>query len=655
MSDLFKKTIITRSEPLVGGGEVDQFIPGEYNEELNQKTPGELLDEKLVFLAEQFDNIINQYDMLLEVLEKRANLKNIKITQKDLENNKALADACLVVFGERPSTLNFNTYIKVLKYQQVFAAEQVSKNADASTPDDVNLNQIISSAGPEIQAMAVIQQAFVKKMQENDFPELLFTNAIVVNQQTAASAKSATQSIAERNDNHSPFNGSYLSPREQKDFLKDWLKDCFPCLDRSLYSMRDDLGIRKLSLLGLDYLLSSWLNQLQELAKIKMAIADFNLIGNFCQFADFLKTKVNCVPDLLALYYLYKSSKLNFDKLIWNLSLEITDFTSVLMNFILKGVGDAILGVMTKIMASVLSPIYCILTELEAHARKIDPLYFIPADQPVGALPNLVQDVNTSLFSKEQYINIKTRELFNDLQNKIITISNQLINQSYGTNKQHTSLMELTSEIATIGPWIGMVLSFVELGKSMEFNNKDFNWDVFVKNVCVKSYTENKSWLTAVEIPNTTINEILSKNRGLSEQEGGASQVAQNGTSFIIVDSSLPEDYFAEDDIETLLNNPIFQEAVQKEDEKASLEKGTSPFALDNDLVKRYQIMKDSFQTFKSAANNAVEEKESLYENLKAGGFYPSKVINTSSCITSSGLSGYTEEQIQSWISKVTS
>ena len=135
----------------------------------------------------------------------------------------------------------------------------------------------------------------------------------------------------------------------------------------------------------------------------------------------------------------------------------------------------------------------------------------------------------------------------------------------------------------------------------------------------------------------------------LNESDPGSGSTSDTKEVLLIIDSSLPPDFFTDADIDDILEDPYIQAILKELNYEDDVEHGKHPLAIDNDFIKKFSAVKNSI---KSTVSTAI--KNNVNNNQLTGDTLPTYVIDYSDCLKANNMVGYSDEQIKQWINRIT-
>lgn len=118
---------------------------------------------------------------------------------------------------------------------------------------------------------------------------------------------------------------------------------------------------------------------------------------------------------------------------------------------------------------------------------------------------------------------------------------------------------------------------------------------------------------------------------------------------YIMIDTSLPDDFFDDFDIASVLDDPYFKKLFDSLDYSGTIENGKDAFSLDLGFIKKFKTEKENRKTLKKIMPLITPATQNN------SGFIPASVIGFSGCINANSLSGYSQEELQEWINRAKS
>lgn len=663
--NLFAKPSINYIEQKVVGG-TDNIDVTFLNENV---TPLTQFNNQLIFLAKGYDTIIIEYDKVLQVLITRAEMRNLKLPV----NTPALKQASQVLFGKQIAEIPFAKYVELLKYETELVAATVSNIVDPLDPQI----KIPESTSVEQNAINVIKQAMGNYLIEQGAQDLILTNIAVTNSQNAASKKSQVAVLAERLDETNSLSNPNPSVSTSKTTAEKLIEECLPCLERSLYGINDIMKSEYWTV-TFSFLQNNLVSMLQQLDKIKVAlVGESNFISSLCALIDMLTRSFRCLPDLLGFIAFLNTLMSKFNNLLigdYKISSPLSNMATMLVSSSL----DALVAVMLKILESVLSPIMCIITSLEYESKK----YWT---EGIDLTPRLSDGTpfNTILdMSKEHMEYLKTM---------IVTYVNDSLKGWQEKLMSEDKTLDCLMRIQIASQFVNILNEIYQLGK--KYKSLKFR-DIFDGNkrkevyleICKNSFA-GEPWKNFVIIPTDSkiglqltpdLENIGNGNNGLPVPVStngtpvGSTGTPGDGTSgtgtagggnttpvdLVIVDTSIPKDFFNDNDIDVLFQDPVFAEIIkQLTNIEPSLEDGSPQVVIEPALVEQIKTIKANIAN-NNAIIDGIKEKyvqvlpQTTQSVLNTGSI--SYVVNYTTCLENNNLSGVSQEQINQWIRKIT-
>lgn len=609
--------------------------------------------EGLKFLSRGFDNIALEYDKLIRVLIKRAVLRNISYPAAEkAKGNLLIANAIKQLYGAQIKQIVFSDYVKLLEHEQKLASAHTAALVSPekiTLPDSAAANNIM--ANPEINAINIIKKEYKNYLVEVNAEDLLLIDILVYNKFVSGSNKSLIREVATTTDGNVLDNVVQDSNNESK--VEELVKDCFPCLERTI----DLLG--QLPKSGIwdffkDEIWRHFLSQLQQLARLKLSILNFQFGAGLCSLIDMFTNAV-CLPDLVAVVQLLKMMIARTKFLLvskFNLSLgsPLNDMVSLIVSPIL----DALIALLIRMINGVLSPIDCVLTSIEHELNKIFPVvnevFGTELNNKLGLSPRrqaskLIQDM------------IKGR---NEIEAQVLSFINEKTKDWDLKLTDENDALDLYVNFDQYTRAAGMIYEIIDLvkntSKALQTGLTDEERKQRYKDICFASINRNKPWLKIVRIDNP---QPKDDDDGGGDGDGGSGIILPDprdrdddiididiDDGIIIIDITIDDDIFDDDDILDILDDPLVREILEELGWPGTVEGGDNPLELDNDFLNRYKIIKQSVKD----TITKIDRIKSVHNIEDIDDAIVTSTINFNDCMNFNDLDGSSKQQIQDWI-----
>lgn len=674
-SKLFNIPIAERTEPEVKPASV--FIDG------NERVPASELEairmqKEFNFMLESFKVLATQYDVLIKTMINRGKILNLEMPAKALaEDNPLLHSSLISLFGEVPETLSYEKFVALIEHEHQIATIQASRavtdDVDAIKGEALKLFQ-----SKEVQAIKAVKDSFTEYLKQVNAEEYLLVITLVGNKFNAGS--SAGQ-IANFNSTISPIGGA--SPKdgsldtnftpenikEEKDAFDKIVEDCIPCLDRTISTFNafsKSMEIKDLKDMIWRNLLSQW----QQFSSIHLSFADNSILKDICSAINIFTNHV-CLPDIVSLLSMLKMMLAKLQKLMsasFNIDVSLP---GDLISYFVSSILGMLMNYLTQIIATIMSPVDCIIDSLEVQSRKVglnlsaDDIQSL--DEQGLAYVSKYKGV-ANKWTKEQtdvlkeYGIISTitksvsrayKSIFTDFE-KVTREFNALSDSKVEKNVE---IMDLFQAINHYKMQVEFLLEIYAMAKTYK-KLGDVKWNKkLYRTICETTINNAFPWLETMAL-------VKPKKETTSKQMDGSGTLPSGDkilppqdynlipgldkpdinpnedeiTSLLLVDKSLPQGFFDVEDIETLLDNPLVAQALKNLDYSRPIWQGENPLILDEAFIQRYKQLKAERKTL---------QLEYLNSGVKGS---PVNTVVIGDCLKANELEGFTEDQINQWI-----
>lgn len=629
---------------------------------LSSRTPLELFNQKMTALALGFDAVTLEYEKIIGVLANRADMLRLEmpvVSTADRQAAKAL-------FGTLPETITFDNYILILKKMQMLSAA-----VTAVTVDPEQIKETVSSqlATPEVNALNTLHKSFNQYLTSKEAYEFLLVEPVIVRQQDAVSRKSLTLYYAERIDETNPVtdpgNDTPASKpgkpnsKTAEDIvsgMEDVIKDCMPCLERNEYLYSDYADNQFFNNFINDLSKNFW-SAMAEVARYKIQIASPFFIPNICSVVNLFVEKL-CLPDLNALLALLTISLSMIKNKIagafkFNLDLGCLAVDLVMMS--VSAILDVVLSYMVKVVSTVLSPVDCIFTSLQYEADRLSPVVSNPLSsyEPGGPLNAVLKPMRNSERQIKEIILNLMNEKTKDWTIKI------------GGTEDALALYKDLSMYSQILGLINEIITYYKQLKGIRIDN--LKADDLYRRVCLNGILKERPWLGVLDnvltntgssyTPGTSSNSVAPDSSSNAIESTDSSAPAFNIPTptgkIYIIDSSINSDFFKGDDISTISKDPVLKELFKDMKYNDDYENGKDIYRVSPELIAEYEALKSSVAQISSDILSS-DSRTNTQSSTIITDSTPVSEMTFTSCIENNSLSGYSQEQIQAWINKVT-
>lgn len=607
--------------------------------------------EGLRFLSRGFDGIALEYDKLIQILIRRADLRNIAYPAAEkAKGNLLIANAIKQLYGTQIKQIVFVDYIKLLEHEQKLAS---AHTAALVSPEKITLpttdaaNNIM--ANPEINAINVIKRDYKNYLVEMDAEDLLLIDILIYNKYVAGSNKSLIREVATTTDGNAL--DAVSDNIDNKSKIEELVKECLPCLERTIdllgeYPKGGVWGFFK------DEVWRHFLSQLQQLARLKLAILSFQFGAGLCSLINMFANSV-CLPDLVAVVALIKMMIARTRFLLigkFNLSLgsPLNDMVSLIVSPIL----DALIALLVRVINGVLSPIDCVLTSIEKELNKIFPA--------INEVFNTEIDANIG-FSPRRHANELIESLIegrNQIETQVLTFINEKTKDWDLKLTDENEALDLYINLDQYTRTAGMIYEIIDLfknvGKAIQTGLTDEEKRQRYRDICQHSISFKKPWLQVIRIDNPPPDDDDGGGGG-DEGDGDILPDPRDrdddiididiDDGIIIIDITIDDDIFDDDDIIDILDDPIVREILEDLGYPETVEGGEHPLKLDNEFLKRYNIIKQSVKD----TITKVDSIKSM-QDVRMDDAIVTSTVNFNDCINLYDLDGSSKQQIQNWI-----
>jgi hypothetical protein len=662
-SKLFSTHTVERQEPFVE--RVDFHAdPNSYTAEPDQNYTSYV--QQMNRLAYGFDSMSIEYDKLIDILIKRAELRDVKLQVTDIaKSDMSFANALSVLYGKQIKEIDFAAYVNLLKHEQIIASSHTVQlvNVDnPQLPDIKNTSSVISQ--PESAAITAIKKEYLKYLTNNNFDDLLMVDILIYNQHTALSGKASVQKLSETTDGRSVLRQGNAS-LENEDKIKDLLDECFPCAERSLMVLGQMPKI-KLWDYFINNLWKQFLSQLQQLAQMKLALTNTGVGSSLCSMINILANSM-CLPDLVALLALVKMmiAKVK-NALVGKFNLSAGAAINDLVSLIIQPVLDAVLSLLMRAISSVLSPIDCVLDSIQYEMDKTLPainevsaeLGYSSLAQPLS-IQSPVRDIR-KLMSDIQ------REK-QDIEAKILTFINEKTKNWELKLFDENEALDLYIDLDRYMRFAGMVYEIIDLsktvGKALKSGMTEEEKREAYQRICSHSITNGKPWINIIDVNDdpspigdprgtrgkdrTNPRDPIDPTRPIGDPGPPIGVPGYDGD--LIVDISIPPDFYDGEDIVSVLDDSEIKKIIDGLTYDTSVQDGSDPLALSDDLISNYRTQKIQFKNNISTINNIIKSNDTT----DVQNFFVVGRVDFASCLALNNLQGQSDEQIQNWINKI--
>lgn len=695
-SRLFAEPVAERDSLRIGVTDI-RGIDDSSNNTSVKRPDIEVLSDHLIFLAENFDSLVIEYDQILRILRARADARSIQIDVSKILDSR-IANAVQTIFGTQAKILTFTDYIRLFELEQELIAVRVS-----STTEDLQLIPDLSPkidpiSSPQIDAVGLIKSAFIQEFKDKNAYDLMIVDNVIAMQFAAKTDLSSLQVVAKTNDNvnmlspgnvgpsssssstapwpdassDSPTFGPWAQKNFGVDSIKDYLKnECIPCFERSLYMLQDDMFIQDTVRNYINSANASWIAQAQALIRMKLSIANFSYAGTLCSMIDILMNTL-CLPDLVSLLAMVNISIMNSQQLLNpfksanSLKIDLGASVAEISNMLVKAYVAAAIAILTKLLSSVTSPIDCIITSLRAQLNKV-----LPAIDSVAGTKSSAGFDSILLSISENKVK---------LENTLIGYLNDAAGALTITINASANKIDLLTRLSEFKRFHALILEIVNLSKSMIAQvNKGLPIQ-FYKDLCSKSLLSiDTPWISLVSVDNTTaaaINEITNGTPTIDFSmppqvtdptitiptppillPDGLSPDTFAGT--VAVDSTVPSDFFNSDFDNMMIsqldngnnsnNLPLFKVSPY------NLETGESTGTFDEALLNAYAKQIKIFNAVQAGTSSVINSTLSPLQSQAAGvpSFSVVRYARFSDCIPKSNAD-YSQSEVEAWLNKIT-
>lgn len=643
--NIFYKPKVVRVEPKVIAAEQHEDAAVDNN-------PMEELANEIDFLLSGFANISEEYQRLLNVLIKRADIRNISLDVKGLaESDQAISNALSKLYGKQPNSLSYSAYVDLLKHEYTVSAAHIAKSID--TDNTYDIDEILKSSdinnNPIIQSISVIKRAYKKYMLEQDAYDLLKAENIVKKMADSQSAYSAVDNADTLVD------GEKITDRRpidhnKKNKVNSIIRDCIPCAERNIGILEKFTKSKVLNDF-LKMMFNRYFNLLLSIARMKLSIYGVYFTNDICALINYL-SNIICVPDLRAMTILLKSMVIKVKALIkemygdYGFGIAGEPFAA----FITAGM-DSLMSLLNRLMTMVFSSIDCILNSIRIQLYKLNATEEIDElNAELGYDTNLATDTDiTGRFNVPELNDffVTLRESKESMEASVYSIIDQMNKKLLGEDEseekaltlfdtldKHTRLISLLQEITSIKE---------AYGNSLNPND----WDKLKKSIC-KAASARYPWLEAISEDLLGLREsvediIDGRNDNNDDNDDNNSN---KDDEVILIDDTLDRDLI-EDDLLDILDDDEFKDLFDKYyDSDKDIQNNRSSW--DDDLINRYKTTTDNIKNTLYKINNTTNDSPTVIS-------LPVVRISFDDCLRSADLFTATKSEIDAWINKTIS
>lgn len=653
-SKLFNVPSVQREDPLVQ--RVSEYTASDKNNISygEDRTAYQKYVDQMNYLALGFDNIVLEYDKLIDVLIKRAKLRNVSLPVSDkIKDSLQIANSIITIFGKEINSIDFEQYVELLKYEQIIASSHTASLVNESDPQlQLIKDKAAVISQPEVGAINTIKKEYQTYLNENDFDDLLIIDILVYNQYTAASNKSTIVSVSDTTDGNNILENNQPGPDEESK-LEKIIDDCFPCLDRTI-GILGELPKLKIWEYFINEMWKHFLSQLQQLARLKLALTHFGFGAAICSIIDILFNNL-CLPDLVSLLAIIKMmiAKVK-NALVGKFNLSAGAAINDLVTLIVSPVLDAILALLIRAITTIFSPLECIIDNLNREINKIFPaVNEVTEDLGFGPLTEPINLRTGSAEVRRMISDIQKERI--ELENKILTFINEKTKSWELKIWDENEALDLYIDLDRYARFVGMLYEIIDLVSVIKDATKsgmtEKEKQEAYQKICSHSIVYRKPWIDLIPVDldgddgNSFIQDIDNNiDNGEDPSNGYVPPV------WVVYDDTVGDNFFDGDDITTVLDDETIEEIINNLNYDDTTSGGQDPLTLDQNLIDNYRQTKNRFKNLRDRYKNLKPIDKDQHDTI---GFVVG-TVDFAECLNRSNLQNYSQEQLNSWINKIT-